>query len=210
MRQFCACLGGTQAESCGLPGQAVPLPGRIPPCLPPVTDALSIPPFGQGQRDLLRPPGGGGWPGHCPVHHPPHLAEPPLRPLRAVLPDPSPAPPPGKTQFQLAHCTLFDLIAVAHNHFPFRYARHFTRAGWTKAVQPKTIFRFLFFFSFGPFPVKWSRFHAHRLPQTVWRLVPLHRRRLAQPDAGGIRLSRRRLSHRPPGCRFRRAAPPDR
>jgi hypothetical protein len=79
-------------------------------------------------------------PGHGPIHHPPHLGEPPIGPLRPALPGQSPASPAGNTQFQLVHFILFDLIYVAHTSCSFRYAHHFTRVGWTKAVQPKNNF----------------------------------------------------------------------
>jgi hypothetical protein len=62
--------------------------------------------------------------------------------LHPALPGGWPAVPPGKTEFQLADLTLFDLILATHKYLSFRYARHFTRAGWTKAVQVKKYFSF--------------------------------------------------------------------
>ena len=145
--------------------------------------------------------GVGGGPGHGPIHHPAHLGEPPLGPLHTALPRPSPAPPAGNTQFQLICLIRFDLIYVAHRHFSFRFAHDFTPGGWTKAVQPKKSF---------PFPswaLNWLRFHAHRVPQTLRRRVPIHQGEwLANWDAGGVWVSRRGLSDWPAGCGFGRAA----
>ena len=47
---------------------------------------------------------------------------------------------------------------------------------------------------------------AYRVQQTLWRTVAILRRRLGQPDTGGIRFSAPRLSHRPAGRGFGRIA----
>jgi hypothetical protein len=70
-----------------------------------------------------------------------------------MLPDPSPAPPPGKTQFQLTEFILFDLTAVAHKYFSFRYAPLYA-GRLDKGCPTKNNSHFLFFFSFGRFSVK--------------------------------------------------------
>ena len=104
----------------------------------------SIAPCGEGQIDLLRRGGRDGAPGDGAIHHPPHLCEPPLGALGTAMAGDEAAPPSGKAEFQLANLTVFELICISHNFFPF-VKRTTLREGVGQRLSTQNIFQRIFF-----------------------------------------------------------------
>src|SRR5271163_3949010 len=84
-----------------------------------------------GKPDLLRPRRRRRLPVERAVHHLPHPGEPPIGPAD------SPLPPVRRLAARRFSETQFHL-SIDHN-VPF-VAHEFRRGGWTKTVQPRTLF----------------------------------------------------------------------